>query len=260
MITEGKFIDTNIAFDAVYQNRKRHHKALEFVSDFKSRQVKLSHRVILEIEEILAESFSLLAVKVRDYIKHLERARHGWNNLDAGERAKSLIEIEKMLSNDKEIIKKNKVTFILNAFNNMANALMNMSFEEIQEDLLYLASDNGKNVMFRIISLFPIVEYNRDIDDAMNLRKAIEEGAIRKFFNENGHGQDKEILSELIVILAFGSKQELFSEIDFYTCDTDFVKIYNDYKKTECSTSEEANHYKHLLTKTLSNLSITKAY
>ena len=215
---------------------------------------------MVEIEEILTESFSLLAAKVRDCLKHLERLKRGWNTLDVGERAKALTEIEKMLSNDKEIIKKNRVTFILTAFNNMINVLMNMSFEEIQEDLLYLANDNSKFVMIRITSLFPTVEYKRDMDDVTNLRKAIEEGAIRKFFNENGHGKDKEILSELIVILALGSKEESYSEIDFYTCDTDFVKIYGDYRKNECSIRDELNHYKLLLTNTLSSLSITEAY
>lgn len=84
-ITEGKFIDTNIAFDAVYLNRKRHKRTLDFLSDFKRRWVKLSRRVVVEIEEILAESFALLPAKVRDYIKHLERTKHGWDKLDSRE-------------------------------------------------------------------------------------------------------------------------------------------------------------------------------
>ncbi|QRF74907.1 hypothetical protein Thermo_00400 [Thermoplasmatales archaeon] len=259
-ITEGKFIDTNIAFDAVYLNRKRHKRTLDFLSDFKSRQVKLSQQVVVEIEEILAESFALLSAKVRDYIKHLEKTKRGWDKLDSGERAKALVDIEKMLSNDKEIIKKNRGTFILTAFNNISNALMTMSFEEIQEDLLHLASDNGQNVMIRIISLFPTVEYKREIDDATDLRKAIEKGTITRFFNENGHGKDKEILSELIMILAFGSKDEFYSEIEFFTCDTDFVEIYGNYRENECTTNDETDPHKLLLTKTLKSLSICAPY
>ena len=177
-----------------------------------------------------------------------------------GEKAKALVGIEKMLSEDKEIIKKNKVTFILTAFNNISNTLMNMTFKEIQDDLLHLASDNGQNVMTRIISLFPAVEYRRDIADAIDLRKTIEKGTITRFFNKNGHGKDKEILSELIIILAFGSKEELYTEIEFFTCDTDFVHIYGNYRENECAPKDGADPHKQLLAKTLTNLSILKAY
>jgi len=78
-------IDTNIAIDAVYLNLKKHRRTLDFRSDFKSRWVKLSRRVVVEIEETLAESFELLPAKVRDYIKHLERTKRGWNKLDSRE-------------------------------------------------------------------------------------------------------------------------------------------------------------------------------
>lgn len=131
-ITEGKFIDTNVALDLVYRNRKRHKKASDFLYNFKTGQIKISHRVMVEIEEILTESFSLLSAKVRDHIKHLKTIKREWDQLDTSERIKALVDIENMLSNDKEIIKKNRVPFILTAFDNISNTLMDMTFDEIQ--------------------------------------------------------------------------------------------------------------------------------
>ncbi|AKA47993.1 hypothetical protein IX51_01565 [uncultured archaeon] len=232
---------------------------MEFISDFKSRQIKLSRRVLVEIEEILAEAFALLSAKVRDHLKHLERSNRGWDALDIRGKAKALVDIEKMLAEDREIIKKNRVEFVLSAFNSISNTLMGMSFDEIQEDLLHLASDNNHSIMIRITALFPTIDSKAKLEDSTKLRKAIEGGSISKFFNENGHGKDKEILSELIVILALGSKEDMYSEINFYTCDEKFIALYGEYRENESSNNNGDND-RSLVVKSLSSLSLVQAY
>ncbi len=208
----------------------------------------------------MAESIGFLSAKVRDSLRHSETAGRGWDKLDMGEKAKALVEIERMLFNDKDIIKKNRVAFVLEAFNSISNTLIFMPFEEIQEALLHLASDSIQNIMIKVNSLFPVVELGLDSNDPLSLKNTIDKSGIKSFFNENEHGNDKEILSELIIIHAFGTTEDLYSEIQFYTCDKTFVDIYEKYRENECISNYNNDKQKIMLINSLNSISLLQAY
>ncbi|MHB8360241.1 MAG: hypothetical protein ACYDAO_00145 [Thermoplasmataceae archaeon] len=67
--------------------------------------LEISGSNLIEINEILAESFSFLVTIIRENCRHLERSGKIWDNLSPQQKRKALIEIEDGINKDKILTK-----------------------------------------------------------------------------------------------------------------------------------------------------------
>lgn len=257
VIGSGKFVDTNVAFDAVYLNRKRHKLGIKFTSKYLTGELKMCFSVSTEAASILAQSCALLSVKVRDTLKHIYNTGKNWDSMDVQTRAKILVDMENNLVLDKEIIRKNRTEFVHDAIFKLSNTLIDMSFDEIQETLSQLANDVTQIVMQKIHTLFPIVTFKKGFTEPNEIKKEIEASSISNVFNENGHGQDKDILIELMLILALGTESESYDKLEFYSSDASFCSLFDKYKNIEMSLTKANNSH---IPASLSNLVFIDPY
>jgi hypothetical protein len=263
MITDGKFLDTNVVFDIIYSERKRHKKSLQFYQNFKNLELRVSGKVLIEIGELLNSSLTALVLRIRDSIKHLELSGRRWDDLQLSQRRKVLIEFENDINNDKKLIKMNQMEFVLNGFRKLENIILKYNFEEIQEALLSVADDLSEEVFSKVNSLFSPVYLDHDKVDSKQIEysKKIDSKVISRFFNNLSSSKDKDIVMELLFYLGFGAKDENFRQIVLYTMDSGFEKNYLNFKnsKNECENYCE-QEISNFLKSTCSNLYVEIAY
>ena len=226
-------------------------------------ELRVSGKVLLEVGEILNDSFTALVVRIRESIKHLERTGREWDNLNIPQRRKLLIEFEDNINNDKELIKMNRMEFVLNGFRRMENILVNHSFDDIQDALLSLPGDLSGELLSKVESLFVRVYLDEDKVDGKQIEytQQIDHNIASRFFNHLSSSKDKGIIIELLSYLGFGADGVNFSEIVLYTQDPDFRKNYLNFKDARGDFDKYCGkEIAEFLMKTCSMLNVEIAY
>ena len=223
-----------MAFDILYNERKRHKRALAFYQEFKALELRVSGRVVSEVGEILANSYATLVMRIRDSIKHLERTGRTWDDLNINQRRKFLIELENGINSDKELIKRNLMEFILHGFMKIETLLVNHSFDEIQDALLAIPGDLTEEALSKVESLFAGVYIDEESinKDQVEFRHKLDKDFVSNFFNKLSSSKDRDIIIELMAYLGYGTTGTTFVSIAFYTEDKGF---HNDFLKMKQS-------------------------
>lgn len=188
--------------------------------------LEITGNILIEMNEILAESFSFLVKRIRDSLMHLERTGKKWDDLSPPQKRKALVEIEDSINNDKLLIKRNRLDFVLNGYSRLESSFANSTFDEIQDILLHIPEDLSEEIDKKITGLFPPIDHPDLEKPKADIRNKLDDEVISKHFNPKSDGKDKDIVVELIIILAFGSKKRTFSKLTFFTEDIGFRKNY----------------------------------
>jgi hypothetical protein len=223
--------------------------------------LEISAEIFIEINEILAESFSALVTRIHENLRHLEKSGRKWDNLNPAQKRKALIDIEDNINKDKELIKQNRLDFVLDGYQKLESFFANSSFDEIQDILLSIPSDLSDEIDKKITNLFPTISNSNFEDRRTQIVTKLSEEVVSKHFNPKSDGQDKDIMVELIIILAFGAKKRTFSRLTFFTEDKGFVRNYlklgEAQKKGRLS---EDNEIEELCKNTVPSLVVEIAY
>ncbi|MHB8360240.1 MAG: hypothetical protein ACYDDC_00330 [Thermoplasmataceae archaeon] len=100
------------------------------------------------------------------------------------------------------------------------------TLDEIYDILLYLPEDLSGEIDKKITSLFHPITHPLLEEHKAEVRSKLDNEVISKHFNPKSDGKDKDIVVELIIILAFGVQKRTFSKLTFFTEDRDFKKNY----------------------------------
>lgn len=247
----------------MYPERKRHKKAIKFYQNFKNLELRISGKVLLEVGEILNESFSALVLRIRESIKHIERTGKNWDELKIPQRRKLLIEFEDNINNDKELMKKNRMEFVLNGFRRLENILVNYTFDEIQDALLSFPGDLSGDVLSKAEGLFVRVYLDEEKVDGKQIEysQKIDQNVASKYFNHLSSSKDKGIVVELLSYLGFGAEGIAFNDIIFYTEDPGFRTNYLNLKAAKTDYEKFCSkEIAEFLVKTCSALNVEIAY
>ncbi len=254
-------VDTNVAFDVTLSGRKRHKSAINFYQKHQGMSLEISGKILIEINEILAESFSSLVTRIRESLKHLERSGKAWDELSPAQKRKALIEIEDSINKDKQLIKKNRLDFVLDGYQKLESFFATSSFDEIQDILISIPEDLSDEIDKKITSLFLPISIPIHENHKAEVRKKIDEEIVSKHFNPRSDGKDKDIVVELIIILTFGTEKRAFSKLTFFTEDKGFKKNYESLLKAhgneEMSNDDEISE---LYDNTVNSLVVEMAY
>lgn len=188
--------------------------------------LEISGKILIEINEILAESFSSLVTRIRESLMHLDRSGRKWDSLSSSQKRKELIAIEDSINKDNGLIKQNRLDFVLDGYRNLESFFATSTLDEIQEILFNIPADLSDEIDKKITSLFPPISYPKLENHKAEMRNKLDDEVISKHFNPRSDGQDKDIVVELIIILAFGAEKRTFSKLTFFTEDKGFRKNY----------------------------------
>ena len=157
---------------------------------------------------------------------HLDRSGRKWDSLSSSQKRKELIAIEDSINKDKGLIKQNRLDFVLDGYRNLESFFATSTLDEIQEILFNIPADLSDEIDKKITSLFPPISFPKPENHKAEVRNKLDDEVISKHFNPRSDGQDKDIVVELIIILAFGAEKRTFSKLTFFTEDKDFRKNY----------------------------------
>ena len=219
-------MDTNIAFDVALPGRKRHKTALSFYQKHKGMTLEITEKILVEINEILAESFASLVTRIRESLMHLDRSGRNWDKLSSEQKRRALIEIEDNINKDKQLIKDNRLDFVLGGYQRLESFFATSNLDEIQEILLHIPEDLSDDIDKKITSLFPPISYSTLENHKAEVRNKLNDEVVSKHFNQRSEGQDNDIMIELIIILAFGAERRTFSKMIFFTEDKGFIRNF----------------------------------
>ena len=223
--------------------------------------LEISGKILIEINEILAESFSSLATRIRDSLMHRERSGRNWDSLSPSQKRKELIAIEDGINKDKELIKLNRLDFVLDGYRNLESSFAKSTLDEIQEILFNIPADLSDEIDKKITSLFPPISYPKLQIHEAEVRNKLDDEVVSKHFNPRSDGKDKDIVVELIIILAFGAEKRAFSKLTFYTEDKGFRKNYQSLLDAQMKGKlSEDTEISELCSNTVPSLIVELAY
>lgn len=157
---------------------------------------------------------------------HLNRSGKKWDSLSPAQKRKELLAIEDGINKDKELIKQNRLDFVLDGYRNLESFFATSNLDEIQEILFNIPSDLSDEIDKKITSLFPPITSPKLENHRAEVRNKLDDEIVAKHFNPRSDGKDKDIVVELIIILAFGVEKRAFSKLTFFTEDKGFRKNY----------------------------------
>jgi hypothetical protein len=252
-VVTGHFLDTNIVFDAIYENRPFYQTFQKFYSKFLPFNIGVTLPVMQEVHKIAARSAMLLVEHL-----HNEINTNNWDNLTIKDKERLLNSIRDNLAGDQRIdAVENKKIFVLDAFKAISQQLISSSKDEIINLLPDLPDDYTKLLQQMIVSRFVITPVDSDhplFNDFQTLIKLLNEGSNAFKDGENG---DYEIFSNITLLILCGAKYSnwnttSFTDINFYCNDRRFIiniKEINDYIKSKARKSVDEEKIEIALSK-----------
>jgi hypothetical protein len=230
--TIGKFLDTNVVFDATFELRKNRKNFLNFMKNFKYKELLVETVVTLEAIEIIAETFGLITPIIRNVIFNSD-----WDNLDDKRKQAVLTEIYNKIKYDEEISKGNRSDFALAEYNVLFPSFLMETKENIQILLRTLPDQYTEHFRMRLEDMFEIFQAYMEDADYNNFNSELKRLNVDKTIFKEKDSNDFKILCSLLSILQFGGQDNTygehheFSNINLYGRDSDFFKNIENFKK-----------------------------
>ena len=256
----GKFIDTNIIFDALYAARPLYsnfHRI--FGTEFLLHQLNVTISTSTEAHGIATRSAGILSLELYNSIRPLD-----WDNLKADEKEATLKELRKNLEANEDIKNKKLTVFVVDALKVITPNLLNLSKNEIILTLCpHLHYHYTRALQLNIAEHFnqPPADGSHDKYNSLitTLKDANDDCKAFKL-NEN---QDFNILSDLVLLIKVGARYannitKKFDVIRFYSRDRSFKDNFDKFKV--CMDIKSKNDEKMQILDALIKIEMNKPY
>ena len=241
--TNGKFLDTNIIFDATFELRRNRKNFLDFMKNFKYKELFVETVATLEAIEIIADTFGLITPIIRNMIFDSD-----WDNLDEKRRKELLSDISEEINKNESISKGNKLEFAQAEYVILSPTFLTETKENIQIILRTVPDQYMEYFRMRLEDIFEIFQAYMEDKEYNNfnseLKKLNEEKSVFNKRNSN----DFKILCNLLSILQFGGQDNTwgehhqFNNINLYGRDKEFFKNIEKFREmVESNNNSYAN-------------------
>lgn len=261
ILADGRFIDTNIVFDAIYTTRPLYSNFRKtFGNSFLLKKLCITLSTDTEVHIIATKSIELLSTEIYNVIRPLD-----WDSLDADAKDKVIKEIQNNLEANKEVKKKDLMIFVVGALKTMTSYLQSFNKTEIImtlcPNLLYYYTRELQKEISEHFGIPPADGSHANYNSLKSTIKKSNESCIAFELTEN---QDFDILSDLILLVELGARYvdnvtQDFDIIDFYSRDGDFKKNFDEFK-VYFSNKNEKDKDEMLIADALGKIVISKPY
>lgn len=233
-------IDTNIAFDLIFDGRNRHRRAIEFYKHFKNLELTITDVIKQESIQVISKYSANFGEELNYFLDRKDAHSKKWDQLDFSERCKLIDDFIRDIKNRKD--KNPYVPFYSNMLFHFKQDLCHMGMVEINEFRITLPGRMEKNFINDTKIMFTTLSTETDIDN-YNEKERIVRNAIQQYFIEK-QSKDLNILVNLIILLNFRKiEKKNIDSLIFFTCDTTFRENFNKIIKNKAKVIQTINNH-----------------
>ncbi len=257
----GKFLDTNVVFDATFELRSNRKNFLKFMKDFKYKDLFVETVVTLEAIEIIYTTFELITPLIRNIIFNSD-----WDNLNDKKRQELLSDISNKIDNDVEISKNNRTEFAQAEYNTLFPSFLTENKENIQVILRIVPDQYTEHFRMRLEDLFEIFQAHMSDIDYSDFNSELKKLNDNKTTFDIKDSIDFKILCSLLSILQFGGQDNTYGEhhefnnVNLYSRDSKFLTNVEKFKKLIEATTNSSYINISQIKQDASNLSAAHPY
>ena len=254
------FIDTNVVFDIIYEDRIRHHQAIEFYKKFLNLELCIETKVNGEGCSVILNYITQFSTDLNNYISVKNRHGKQWDELKPMERRKRLDDFLDEKNNQRKIISNDSLPFYkqmiqLMKLNSIDSNII--EFREILIDLPMIHLENFKsNLRSRFTMHYPLLDFTEE--------KVLKFNESLKVKLKNGYFQkeqsvDMEIVISLLQLIIFGNASDVdIKRINFYTNDIKMIQNYQNIR--DLPPELESASFETMLMNGITSVSIAKPF